>query len=49
MIERILIFAFIVVFELFAFAVIGIMLNNKDEDNSLDTSFSYLFEGAVYG
>jgi len=41
-------FAFIVAFELFAFVVICIMVN-ENGDNSILTSISLLVEGTMYG
>ena len=49
MVEKILTFGFLIVFELFAFVVIAMMLNNKSEENNLRSNFSYLAEGTFYG
>jgi hypothetical protein len=49
LVERIISFGFLVAFELFTFAVIGMMLNEKDEFNNLQSNFDYLFEGTMFG
>lgn len=49
LVGRIISFALLVAFELFVFVVIGMMVNQEDKDNNLQTNFGLLFQAAIYG